>query len=567
MGVSEYEDYDPMDVLTGLRKWSQLTVKIVGEKVPDIEDEFEPEEPARKQSLGRKMPYSRKEDKEILNWIVDTGAFSQLKGNEVWKNMAKDMKRARTWQSLKEHFRKYLISQLHLKVFGLTEESIKKFKIGYGLLKSEESEVDRIEEEVKAEVNSLVRKNRKDETRPKDADEKDDGLDNITDVTSDHEVSKEGKSATDEYSTANDSESNLVITEDSDESESLLSCNSQVSDPCVKCNEEVLLSLTPGPEDIHSFTKAATPDNTTDMTAGRNKSKRLFSSMTLDSPSVDTPAEREQRRKVRRNRLRDGDIVRASNRDAPEKAQDRLGDDADDEQEALRNIDDLSTQNLAAAFDNLDDENPDKEETELETEYNGDKIQPKESNAYKEENVGVFLRRIPVTEFPDSDFRIASNNEEQPLIPSPRKKKITNFAAQGQKVSKYFEKKNIDQNIEPVASTSGVKNKKKAVTEQGLDNGDEEDDEIPEPKDKSFIKKVARKNVFKKTRRFKRKDEYGDNFRQPYSTEEEKAIIHFLKTEDSAFARRKGREVWKEQNLSRPHLAEHEAALGKIHQQ
>ena len=95
MGVSEYEDYEPMDVLTGLRKWSQLTIKIVGEKVSDIEDEFEPEEPARKQSLGRKMPYSRKEDKNILTWIVDTGAFTQLKGNEVWKNMAKETKRER----------------------------------------------------------------------------------------------------------------------------------------------------------------------------------------------------------------------------------------------------------------------------------------------------------------------------------------------------------------------------------------------------------------------------------------------------------------------------------------
>jgi len=544
VGVSEYEDYEPMDVLTGLRKWSQLTIKIVGEKVSDIEDEFEPEEPARKQSLGRKMPYSRKEDKNILTWIVDTGAFTQLKGNEVWKNMAKEMKRGRTWQSLKEHFKKYLISQLHLKVFGLTEEIIKRFKSGYGLLKSEESEVDQIEEEVEAEVNSLVRKNRKDETRPKDAIEKDDGLDNSTDVTLDHEASKERKSATDEYSTANESESNLVINEDSDESENLLSCNSQGSDLYVEIKEEVLRSVSS--EDIFPFTKGATPNMTMDMTAGRNKSKRLFSSIILDSPSVDTPAEREQRRKVRRNRLRDRDIGRASNRDAPEQAQDRLRDPADDEKEALENIDNLSTQNLAAAYDNLFDDNPNKEESAMEAEDNENKSQPKESNANKVKNVKVFLRRIPVTESPDSEFGIKSNIEEQPLIPSPRKKKITNFAAKGQKVSKDFEKKKIDQNIESVASTSGVKNKQKAETEQGLDDGYEEDDEIPEPKDESFIKKVARNNVFKKTRRFKRKDEYGDNFRQPYSTDEEEAIVHFLKTEESAFARRKGREVWKD---------------------
>ena len=91
-------------------------------------------------------------------------------------------------------------------------------------------------------IYSLVRKNRKDETRPKDAIEKDDGLDNSTD-------------ATDEYLTADESESNLVINEDSDESENFLSCNSQGSDPYVEIKEEVLRSVSS--EDIFPFTKGA----------------------------------------------------------------------------------------------------------------------------------------------------------------------------------------------------------------------------------------------------------------------------------------------------------------------
>ena len=91
-------------------------------------------------------------------------------------------------------------------------------------------------------IYSLVRKNRKDETRPKDAIEKDDGLDNSTD-------------ATDEYLTADESESNLVINEDSDESENFLSCNSQGSDPYVEIMEEVLRSVSS--EDIFPFTKGA----------------------------------------------------------------------------------------------------------------------------------------------------------------------------------------------------------------------------------------------------------------------------------------------------------------------
>ena len=90
MGVSEYEDYEPMDVLTRLRKWSQLTLKIV------------------------RKPYSTEEEKAIIHFLkTEDRAFARRKGKKVWKEMEENkICPGRTWQSMKQRWVKFISNRL-----------------------------------------------------------------------------------------------------------------------------------------------------------------------------------------------------------------------------------------------------------------------------------------------------------------------------------------------------------------------------------------------------------------------------------------------------------------------
>ena len=109
---SLYEPYDPMDLLQGRLKWTDVR------KVDDdgeIDSDFEDSRPVESRGRqGGRMAYTREEQKEILQFIIDHRAFNSLRGAKLWQLM--ERKRLcggiRSWQSMKEHFRKQMMKQI-----------------------------------------------------------------------------------------------------------------------------------------------------------------------------------------------------------------------------------------------------------------------------------------------------------------------------------------------------------------------------------------------------------------------------------------------------------------------
>ena len=132
---SVFKKYNALDVLMGHVKWKDLEkAENVGERVSDIEDDdnHSPINQKPNNFKSSRMPYSKNEQQEIVDWIVKNGAFSEVKGNQLWKRMeAENVGRGRTFQSLKEHFRKTIITQIH--TFNLRQEVVDYFKVGMGL--------------------------------------------------------------------------------------------------------------------------------------------------------------------------------------------------------------------------------------------------------------------------------------------------------------------------------------------------------------------------------------------------------------------------------------------------
>ena len=146
-----YESFNPLDILHGYVKWDDLREKIEGERVSDIED-FEDEESTFSESRTNnfktyKIAYSRKNQEEIVKYLVRFSAYRLVKGRAIWEKLAelKICKGVRSWQSMKEHFRKKIISQIH--TFGLSWRQVRRFRAAYGLDEVHDSDVDSDEEE------------------------------------------------------------------------------------------------------------------------------------------------------------------------------------------------------------------------------------------------------------------------------------------------------------------------------------------------------------------------------------------------------------------------------------
>ena len=82
----------------------------------------------------------------MVDFLVEKRAYSMLRGNTIWQQM-EEMGACggrRTWQSMKEHFKKQLITRIH--TFGLTWQQVRKFRAALGhdepLPSSEEEDND-----------------------------------------------------------------------------------------------------------------------------------------------------------------------------------------------------------------------------------------------------------------------------------------------------------------------------------------------------------------------------------------------------------------------------------------
>lgn len=64
-----------------------------------------------------KHAYTTEEDHNILKFLIKTRRYAEIKGNELWKEMAeKNVNFGRSWQSMKERFRKTIATNLQLYV-------------------------------------------------------------------------------------------------------------------------------------------------------------------------------------------------------------------------------------------------------------------------------------------------------------------------------------------------------------------------------------------------------------------------------------------------------------------
>ena len=74
------------------------------------------ESPSKQRLILKRLPYSRSEQQQIVDYIIDTKSFQYIKGNQLWQEMERDQtvcKGRRTWQSMKENFHKQIVPQLH----------------------------------------------------------------------------------------------------------------------------------------------------------------------------------------------------------------------------------------------------------------------------------------------------------------------------------------------------------------------------------------------------------------------------------------------------------------------
>lgn len=67
-----------------------------------------------KQTTSSGHPYHAYEDEAIIKYIISSGRYDELKGNAFWQNAEEDkICVERTWQSMKERFRKHIVSNLN----------------------------------------------------------------------------------------------------------------------------------------------------------------------------------------------------------------------------------------------------------------------------------------------------------------------------------------------------------------------------------------------------------------------------------------------------------------------
>ena len=144
-----FKSYDPLDILHGYSKWSDLETVTQGEAVSDIEDGDGDELVAQHQKspVRSYKTYSRKNQEEIVKYLVRFAAYKMVKGNSIWQKLESlnVCKGERTWQSMKEHFRKKVIHQIH--TFGLSWRQVRRFRDTFGLDQEHESDINSEEEE------------------------------------------------------------------------------------------------------------------------------------------------------------------------------------------------------------------------------------------------------------------------------------------------------------------------------------------------------------------------------------------------------------------------------------
>ncbi|XP_068990868.1 uncharacterized protein [Neodiprion pinetum] len=75
---------------------------------------------------SRKNNFRTWEKQKMVNYLIENNLISQARGNRVWKRMIdKGLLKHRTFHSLNNHFRKYMLPNIHL--YKMDSKSLAKF--------------------------------------------------------------------------------------------------------------------------------------------------------------------------------------------------------------------------------------------------------------------------------------------------------------------------------------------------------------------------------------------------------------------------------------------------------
>ncbi|KAK9878638.1 hypothetical protein WA026_023088 [Henosepilachna vigintioctopunctata] len=80
---------------------------------------------------GYRKPYTHKEEKKILDYIINKKAYHRLRGYTFWKEVVKDELPERTYQSVHERFRKHIVNHLNNPAYDLSREEQSKITTIY----------------------------------------------------------------------------------------------------------------------------------------------------------------------------------------------------------------------------------------------------------------------------------------------------------------------------------------------------------------------------------------------------------------------------------------------------
>lgn len=80
---------------------------------------------------GYRPPYTLDEDELILKTIIDTKGFYGLRGTEFWKDFANCGIIDRTWQSLKERFKKEIVPNIFNSKYNIPKLHKKMIYVAY----------------------------------------------------------------------------------------------------------------------------------------------------------------------------------------------------------------------------------------------------------------------------------------------------------------------------------------------------------------------------------------------------------------------------------------------------
>lgn len=123
---------------------SKSSAKMIDNPAPSIASSFR----SLNTTGGGREPYTTKEEASIVKDIVDNRAYNKLKGVQYWKDCEERgfaCKGNRTWQSMKERFRKKIGPRIH--IYDLTDQELGYFRkcldgIPVDLSSSEDDECD-----------------------------------------------------------------------------------------------------------------------------------------------------------------------------------------------------------------------------------------------------------------------------------------------------------------------------------------------------------------------------------------------------------------------------------------